>query len=63
MNISGTGGTYYCSFCGRNQDEAGGMIVSSSANICEICVDGCNIIKRRPEKLEEEWIRLKDYAP
>lgn len=35
---------YYCTFCGKSQEEAGKLIAGPHVNICDECVGICNQI-------------------
>ena len=48
------GKTYYCSFCGKSQDEVRKLIAGPIVYICDECIDLCNDIIAEEVEQEEQ---------
>jgi len=46
--------TYYCSFCGKSQDEVRKLIAGPTVYICDECIDLCNDIIAEEVDREEQ---------
>ena len=52
---------YYCSFCGKNQNEVDQIVAGDDCCICNFCIEGCrNIIGQARLKKEEAQIIKKE---
>lgn len=52
---------YYCSFCGKHQDEVTALIAGPVVFICDECVDACVPIVAQKRREKEE--RLAGMMP
>jgi len=53
-NDHGKTGTYYCSFCGKDQREVKKLIAGPAVMICDECVDLCREIIGTEQSRDEE---------
>ena len=58
-------GSHYCSFCGRNENQAGTLVMSPTGlYICEYCVEACaDILEENEEALQAETGFTFDTLP